>query len=287
MPVKLAENQYGKSHVRLVKVERHGSRHDLKDLSLDIQLSGDFAAAYAEGENARVLPTDTMKNTVYALARRQPLGEIEEFGERLAGHFLTGNAQARRVRVAISQNTWARIRVGGEEHDHAFIRAGGERRTTAIEQDRQGEIGMTVRSGIADLAVLKTSRSAFQGFLHDEYTTLEDAPDRLLSTAVEAEWTYTPGAPGGRRYGDMWRAARQTILEVFANHDSRGVQHTLYAMGSAILERVPEITRIELSLPNRHCHRVDLAPFGLDNPNQVFAPADEPYGLIRAVLERS
>lgn len=284
MPVKLAENQYGKSRVRLVKVERHGSRHEVKDLSLDIQLSGDFAAAYAEGENDRVLPTDTMKNTVYALARQQPLGEIEEFGERLAGHFLSRNAPVGRVRVAISQNAWARIKVGGEEHDHAFIRAGEERRTTVVEQDRSGQPGPTVRSGIADLVVLKTARSAFAGFLRDEYTTLEDAPDRLLSTAVQAEWTYAPGA---RRYGEMWRAARQAILEVFAGHDSRGVQHTLYAIGSAILDRIPGIARIELSLPNRHCHRVDLAPFGLDNPNEVFAPADEPYGLIRAVLARS
>ncbi|HEV2178479.1 MAG TPA: urate oxidase [Terriglobia bacterium] len=284
MPVKLAENEYGKSRVRLVKVERHGSRHELQDLSFDIQLSGDFTAAYAEGKNELVLPTDTMKNTVYALARQQPLGEIEEFGERLTGHFLSRNPQVERVRVAISQNSWARIKAGTREHDYAFVRAGEERRTSVVEQARSGQPGPAVRSGIADLAVLKTSRSAFQGFLRDEYTTLEDTPDRLLSTAVTAEWTC---APGVRRYGEMWRAARQTILEVFANHDSRGVQHTLYAIGSAVLERVPEIARIELALPNRHCYRVDLAPFGLDNPNEVFAPADEPYGLIRAVLARS
>jgi urate oxidase len=290
VPINLAGNQYGKSRVRLVKVERHGSRHEMKDLSLDIQLSGDFAAAYAEGGNDRVLPTDTMKNTVYALARQQPLGEIEEFGERLAGHFLSRNAQVERVRVAISQNAWARIKVAGEEHDHSFVRAGEERRTTVVEQERlshtgqTGLSGLTVRSGIADLVVLKTAGSAFAGFLRDEYTTLQDTPDRLLGTAVKAEWTYAPGA---RRYGEVWRAARETILEVFAGHNSRGVQHTLYAIGSAILERIPEIARIELSLPNRHCHRVDLAPFGLDNPNEVFAPADEPSGLIEAVLTRS
>jgi urate oxidase len=280
MPV-ISENRYGKSRVRLVKVERLGSRDEMKDLSLDIQLSGDFAAAYLEGDNRQVLPTDTMKNTVYALARQGPLGEIEEFGQRLAHHFLDRNPHVSSARIPISQNTWTRIKVEQKEHDHAFVRAGDERRTAVIQADHSG---LTVKSGIADLVVLKTSHSAFQGFVHDEYTTLNDTRHRLLGTAVRAEWTYAPGA---HDYGALWRTARETILEVFAGHDSLGVQHTLYAIGKAVLERIPELIRIELSLPNRHCMLVDLAPFGLDNPNEVFAPTDEPYGLIEAVLTRS
>ncbi len=131
---------------------------------------------------------------------------------------------------------------------------------------------------------MKTARSAFEGFLHDEYTTLKDSRDRLLGTAVKAEWTYAPGAGD---YGKLWRSARKIILEVFAGHDSRSVQHTLYAIGEAVLARIPEVTRIELSLPNRHCLLVDLAPFGLDNPNEVFVPTEEPHGLIEAVLTRA
>jgi urate oxidase len=281
MSVVLSENQYGKSRVRVVKVERRGSRHEMKDLNVDVQLSGDFSAAYLEGDNRKVLPTDTMKNTVYALAREQPVGEIEEFGHRLAEHFLCQNAYVSWVRISISQNDWLRIQVGAQEHDHAFIRAGEERRTAVIQQDRSG---VTVKAGVADLMVLKTTRSAFEGFLHDEYTTLKDSGDRLLGTVVKAEWTYAPGA---RDYGRLWRTARTTILEVFAGHDSRSVQHTLYAMGEAVLGRVPEVTRIELSMPNRHCLWVDLAPFGLDNPNEVFVPTEEPHGLIEAALTRA
>ncbi len=126
MSTTLSENRYGKSRVRLVKVERNGSRHQIKDLNLDIQLSGDFAAAYIEGANRRVLPTDTMKNTVYAFARRQPLGEIEEFGQRLTAHFLSRNAHVTWAQIAISEGGWRLIRVDGQEHDHAFIRAGEE-----------------------------------------------------------------------------------------------------------------------------------------------------------------
>jgi urate oxidase len=281
MSAMLTENRYGKSRVRLIKVERQGSRHEMNDLNVDIQLSGDFSAAYLEGDNRKVLPTDTMKNTVYALAREQPLGEIEEFGQRLAEHFLCRNAHVSWVRIAISQGAWSRIRVDGHEHDHAFIRAGEESRTSVVERDRSG---VKVKAGVADLIVLKTTRSAFEDFLHDEYTTLKDSRDRLLGTAVRAEWTYKPGA---REYGNLWRTARATILEVFADHDSRSVQHTLYAIGEAVIERVPEVNRIELSMPNRHCLWVDLARFGLDNPNEVFVPTEEPHGLIEAVLTRA
>ncbi|HEV2492051.1 MAG TPA: urate oxidase [Terriglobia bacterium] len=281
MSVVLSENQYGKSRVRLVKVERQGSRHELRELTVDIQFAGDFAAAYLEGDNRKVLPTDTMKNTVYALARQQALGEIEDFGARLADHFLRRSAYVGWVRVAISENAWTRIRMGGQEHDHAFVRAGNEWRTAAIEQNRSGT---GIKAGIAGLEVLKTAHSAFENFLQDEYTTLKDTRDRLLATAVTAEWTYAGGA---HDYGALWRTARQTMLEVFAGHDSRGVQHTLYAMGEAVLKRIPAVERIELSLPNRHCLLVDLAPFGLDNPNQVFVPTDEPHGVIVAVLTRS
>lgn len=281
MSLVLSENQYGKSRVRLLKVERDGSRHEVKDLSLDIQLSGEFTAAYLKGDNRKLVATDTMKNTVYALARLQPLGEIEEFGQRLADHFISRNAHVARAKIAISQNDWRRARVGNQEHDHAFIRAGEEHRTAAIDQDRSG---VTVQAGLADLMVLKTAHSRFEGFLRDEYTTLKDTRDRLLGTVVKGEWTYQPGA---KNYGELWRTARQTILEVFAGHDSLSVQHTLYAIGEALLKRIPEVVRIELSLPNRHCLLVDLAPFGLDNPNEVFVPTDEPHGVIEAVITRS
>src|SRR6476619_5360590 len=113
MSIVLSENHYGKSGVRLVKVERHGARHDMSELKVDVQLRGDFAACYETGDNRTVLPTDTMKNTVYALAHRQPVGEIEEFGLRLPDHFLTSNPHVSGARITISQAGWKRILVSG------------------------------------------------------------------------------------------------------------------------------------------------------------------------------
>jgi urate oxidase len=281
MPAILADNQYGKSRVRLVKVERHGTHHEFIDVSVDIKLSGDFAAAYQDGDNRRVLPTDTMKNTVYALAGRGPIGEIEQFGQRLADHFLSRHAHIARASIAISQSSWKRIHVGGRAHDHAFLHGGDERRTAVVEQDRNG---VRTRSGIRDLVVLKTTNSAFVGYIRDEYTTLKETGDRIFGTAVTADWTYRGQ---DLSYGPCWHAVRETMLEIFAGHESQGVQHTLYAMGEAILDRVDAIAEIHIAMPNRHCLLVDLAPFGIDNPNEVFLPIEEPHGLIEATLTRS
>jgi urate oxidase len=280
MSTVLTANHYGKSRVRLVKVERHGSRHDLTDLNVDIQLRGDFAASYEQGDNRQVLPTDTMKNTVYALAHRQPIGEIEEFGLRLADHFVNRNAQVSGARIAISQTGWARIPVGGRAHDHAFLQGGAERRTAVVDRDRSGA---KVRSGISDLIILKTTGSAFEGFIHDEFTTLKETKDRIFGTAVRSDWSYRGDDPS---YGVWWQAVRETILETFACHESLGVQHTLHAMGEAILDRVEAIDEIHIAMPNRHCLLVDLSPFGMDNPNEIFLPIDEPHGLIEATLTR-
>jgi urate oxidase len=272
MSIVLAANRYGKSRVRLVKVERNAARHELTDLNIDIQLTGDFAFSYLEGDNRQVLPTDTMKNTVYALAGQRALGQIEEFGLRLADHFLSRNPQVATAAIAISQTNWQRF------HDHAFVRGGEERRTAVVQQDRSTT---SIRSGIDNLVILKTAGSAFTGYLRDQYTTLKETRDRIFGTAVKAEWIARD-----QSYGVNWKAVRETILQIFAEHASEGVQHTLYAIGEAVLDRVEAISEIHLVMPNRHCLLVDLSPFGQENSNEVFQPIDEPHGLIEATLRR-
>jgi len=272
MSIVLAANQYGKSRVRLVKVERNGARHNLTDLNVDIQLRGDFAASYLQGDNRNVLPTDTMKNTVYALAGQHAMGQIEEFGLRLADHFLSRNPQVSAASIAISQNNWQRF------HDHAFLRGGEERRTAVVHQDRATT---TIRSGIDNLVILKTAGSAFTGYIRDQYTTLKETRDRIFGTAVQAEWIAQD-----QSYAVNRKAVRETILQIFAEHASEGVQHTIYAIGEAILDRVEAISEIRLVMPNRHCLLVDLSPFDQENPNEVFQPIDEPHGLIEATIRR-
>lgn len=280
MGVTLAQNNYGKSRVRLLRVTRREKHHDVKELTLAIQFEGDFEAAHTEGDNRKILTTDAMKNTVYVLAKEYSAEAVEDFALHLVEHFLTYNAQVSSVRVEGVEHPWSRISVGSTPHGSAFIRPGSETRTTVVTGTREKT---AVRAGIEDLVLLKTAKSAFEGFLRDPYTTLRETSDRLLFTAIRSDWLY---AGDEVAYGPAWHGVRQTILEVFAEHDSCSAQHTLYAMGEAVLKSHDEIAEIRLSLPNKHCYLVDLSPFGLENNNEVFLPVDEPHGLIEATLKR-
>src|ERR1700733_1917866 len=281
MAVKLAENNYGETGVRLLRVVGQEGRHDIKELTVSIQFEGDFEAAHTKADNKKILPTDTMKNSVYAIARQYPVEAIEDFALHLIEHFLTYNDQITRVRVEMAENSWSRIPHGAKPHAFAFTRASAQEKRIAFLLGTRD--GTTIRAGIQGLDVLKTAKSAFDGFLRDPYTTLKADRDGILATRIQADWLYEGDEV---EFSPLWHGVRQTLLETFAEHDSKSLQHTLYAMGEAVLATFDRIREIHLSLPNKHFNLVDLAPFGMDNPGEVFLPADEPYGLIEATLRR-
>jgi urate oxidase len=280
MPVKLARNNYGKSRVRLVRVTRINGVHHLKDVSVDIQLEGDFEAVHTRGDNSNVLPTDTMKNTVYVLAQQRPVGAIEEFGQRLVRHFLQNSSQLSAARIAITENLWARIAANNEPHPWAFVSSGREKRTANVSGDRKQ---MSIEAGIDDLLILKSGDSAFDGYIRDPYTTLKETRDRIFATVLKASWSYIRD---DLDFGCCWSSVRDTILTTFADHKSESVQHTMFAIGQSVLNGFADISEIRLSMPNKHHLLIDLAPFGLENHNEVFVPTEEPHGLIEAVLRR-
>lgn len=276
----LADTAYGKSNVRLVQVVRPGDRHALRDLTVSVKFEGDYDACYTQGDNRDVLPTDTMKNTVYAFAARERLAEPEAFALRLAEHFLDCNPRLRRVTIDIREHLWGRITVDGREMGHAFVREGPEVRTAQVKAD---SLEAQVHAGLADLIIMKSSQSAFSGFKRDEYTTLDETRDRLLATSLTATWRYDAGTA----YGPAWHAIRRMLLETFANHESESVQHTLHAMGRAVLDAIADVADIHIVMPNRHHLPVDLTKFGLENRNEIFVATEEPFGLIQATLRRS
>jgi urate oxidase len=224
--------------------------------------------------------TDTMRNVIYAIAREHPLHDIEPFGLHLARHFLTIAPTVAGVRIHLVEHPWRRILSGGAEHDHAFTREAGER--TAVVSGDAG--GLAVRAGLDNLMVLKTTASGWEGFHRDAHTTLPDARDRILATSITATWSY--GGHDGLDFGELWRGIRQQILETFTDHYSPSVQHTIYRMGRAVLEAFPDVERISFSLPNKHHLLYNLAPFGLDNPGEIFHVTSDPYGLIEGTVER-
>lgn len=280
MAITLGPNQYGKAEVRLVTVRRDGPVHHLKDLTVSTSLRGELAATHLTGDNAGVLATDTQKNTVYAFAKEAPVGEIEDFGLRLARHFTGSQENITGARIKIDEHGWDRIAVGGEPHDHAFSRSGDERRTTAVTI-RDGRAWVV--SGIDGLTLLKSTGSEFHGFPRDQYTTLTETDDRILATAVTAKWRYQGDDVD---WAGSHREIRRLMLETFATKHSLSLQQTLYAMGEAVLNAREEVAEVRLSLPNKHHFLVDLSPFGLKNDNEVFYAADRPYGLIEGTILR-
>jgi urate oxidase len=280
MPARLTWNGYGKAAVRLVKVTRTESRHRLSDLTVDVQLQGEFAATHASGDNSAVLPTDTMKNTVYALARTTDVDPPESFGLALARHFLGTCPAAHLAVVRLEAHTWERLTLGGAPHDHAFRRGPAERRTVEVSAERGTA---SVSAGIEALALLKTTGSGFEGFLRDQYTTLPETADRILATEVSARWRYDRHPAD---WSAAWVATRDALVETFARTQSRSVQETLFAMGAAALDACQEIAEIRLVLPNQHHLLVDLSAFGLSNANEVFVATREPYGRIEGVVVR-
>ena len=280
MAIKLGENNYGKSRVRLLRVVRQEGRHDIKELTLGIRFEGEFDTAHTKGDNRKILPTDTMKNTVYVLARQYPVEAVEDFCLHLVEHFLTYNPQVSRVGIEAAENLWSRLPHGGKPSAFTFTRAGLEKRTAELSGTREGT---AIRAGIEGLTVLKTIKSAFDGFLRDPYTTLKEDRNRILSTTFHARWLYEGNET---EFSPIWHGVRQILLETFAEHDSHSLQHTLYAMGEAVLNSFDRIREIHLRLPNKHFNLVDLTPFGMDNPAEVFLPTDEPHGLIEATLRK-
>jgi len=275
----LVWNRYGKSRIRLVKVRRSRDPHEIVDLTVDVQLEGAFEAVFVDGDNRPCLATDTMKNTVYALARQDPIDHVESFAIRLADHFL-GKPAVSRVRISAMEQPWGRLSAAGQPHPHAFVQAGAEHWTCVVTRDTQAT---EIVSGLANLVVLKTTDSGFSGFPRDEFTTLPDTEDRIMATSITAAWTYQAEVPDFSARARVRRA----LVETFAAHQSRSVQHTLYAMGEAALAACADVGSITLTLPNRHHLLVDLTPFGLDNPNEIFVATDQPFGLIEATIRRS
>lgn len=279
--IELAENRYGKSRIRLMKVTRHDYGQELREWTVQVMLRGAFEEAHLQGDNRNILPTDTMKNTVYSLARSSTATYMEDYAQELAGFLLEHNAQVSSASIHIESTLWKRLTVDGEPHPSAFMRGSGELQTTSVERSRAGLVQIV--SGLENLVLLKTANSAFEGFIKDPLTTLPETKDRLFGTAVSAEWRYTSASLD---FDATRFHLREAMLRTFANHDSKSVQQTLYAMAASALDEVAAIDEIEITMPNKHCLLVDLSRFGQDNPNEIFVPTDEPHGYIEARVKR-
>ena len=278
---RLGSNRYGKSRVRLSRITRFDDRNEFNEWTVNVMLYGDFDASYTEADNSKVLPTDTMKNTVYVVARLSKATTIEDFAKELGDYFLENNVQVTKASIVVEEKAWERMAVDGTPDAATFQLRGPEVSTALAVREKGGEWEVT--SGIDGLTILKTAHSAFTGYVKDKLTTLKPATDRILGTRATVEWDYADSSPN---YAEVRARILSSLLKVFAAHNSMSVQHTLFDMGKAALEAAPEIARIHLSMPNLHHLLASLGTFGLENPNHIFVPIDEPHGTIEATIER-
>jgi urate oxidase len=278
---RLGENRYGKSRVRLSRITRHGDRHDFQEWTVRVLFQGDFEPSFTQADNSCILPTDTMKNTVYSIARNSKAAAIEEFAIELGDYFLANNPQVSGASVEIEEKNWERLHCDGSAESTTFKLGGPELNTVAAKRERSGNWSIT--SGISGLTILKTTNSAFTGYIKDRLTTLKPATDRIFGTSATVTWTY---ASATQDFAAVRTRVLAALLRTFAAHHSMSVQHTLFDMGKAALDGAPEIAAIKLTMPNLHHLLADLGPFGQDNPNHIFVPIDEPHGYIEAMIER-
>ena len=281
MPIKLAANAYGKNAVNLSRVIRHAGHHEFRHVSVSVQLTGNFEAAHTVGDNSLILPTDTQKNTVYALAKEHFTGPIEAFGLVLARHFVARNPQVSKARIEIVEHLYQRMNFDGQAHPHAFVGGGSEKRRAVVELRADGTT--TVWAGIKGLLLLKTADSGFVGYPKDEYTMLPETTDRILATECEAEWEYTAA---DLDFEAQYQHIRTGLLRTFAGHQSLSVQHTLYAIGEEILKANDAVKEVSLVMPNKHHIPFNLEPFGQPNTNEVFVATDAPFGYITGTVVR-
>jgi urate oxidase len=277
----LAENRYGKHRVRVVRLKRDRPVHSFEEWTVEVLLTGNFVDCFEIGDNARIMATDSMKNTVYSLAKDTTATSIEEFALELAEYLTETNPQIDSAMVNVTGVPWSHLIVNGTTASSAFIKDGGEVETTSVSRKRDSK--SSISSGLENLVIMKTANSGFEGFIRDVHTTRPESADRLFGTAVRSRWLYNYDT---LNFTEARAKIRNALLQIFAEHDSKSVQHTLYAMAKAALDTVPQITEIELTMPNKHCLLVDLSKFGKTNHNEIFVPTEEPYGYIEATIRR-
>ena len=280
MGIKLGLNAYGKNAVNLSKIIRHKDYHEFRQVSVNVSLEGDFETAHTIGDNSKILPTDTQKNTVYALAKEYFTSSIEAFGLILSDHFYSKNPQVSKTTIEITEYCWNRMNIDGKAHSHSFINGGSEKHISTIIQT---DSGIQVNSGIKDLLILKTTDSAFENYIRDQYTTLKEASDRIFSTFCEISWDYFSSDAD---FSALYNNIRNCLLKTFSAHKSLSVQHTLYAMGEDVLKTFDAVKEITLKMPNKHHILANLEPFGMGNKNDIFIATDEPYGYITGTVVR-
>lgn len=292
MSAGLGWNRYGKMNVRLLRVVKDSPKHEVNEFTAQMLLEGPFDGAFENSDNSSIVPTETQKNTLYALSKKYSVEHIERWASSCAKDMLARHKHLTAVFVHVDKIPWQRINVDGKDHPHAFMTGTGGTRFATLRQTRSGITQFS--AGFKDLKVMKTTMSGFEGFIRDEYTTLKETKDRIMATKVYCEWNYLPSIDvAGTDFNAIFAQIQKITLKNFAGDFVKGtysasVQATIYNIGMEVLRTFPSIQDITLKLPNLHYYYVNFDDFKTDlkNNNEVFLTFDGAAGQIEATIER-
>lgn len=297
----LADSTYGKDNVKFLKVKKDPSNPKLQQImeaTVKVLLRGTFDVSYTEADNAPIIPTDSIKNTILIMAKTNDTWPSEKFAAKLALHFTSKYSHVSGVSIKMYHDRWVKFNVDGNQSLHSFVHQGPEKKIVELEYDRvPGPAQYKLSTSIKDLTVLKSTNSMFYGFNVCEYTTLKPTTDRVLSTDVYAKWDWSSSKLGSLHtlakgtcddvFDKVFDEARAVTLDIFAKENSASVQASMYNMGAAILAKAPQLEYVSYELPNKHYFLFDLKWFkGLENDNELFYPSPHPNGLIRCKVGR-
>lgn len=278
--MKLLHKTYGKDHVRVMRIDRKPDRHEVRELTVRAMLTGDFEGAFTKADNSTSVATDTVKNLINVVARENLSLGTELFCAAVARKLLGCYAGVESATVTAHETKWVRLKVGGVAHPHGFVLDSNGKPFAKVVATRDG---MTTESGLSAFTFMKSTESGWENYIRDRFTTIPETHDRLVATAMDAFWRWS-AAPAD--YEASNALILSELLRVFATTYSASVQDSLYRMGAAALEAVPEIAEISMACPNKHYLLANLSPFGMENDNQVFVSTDEPHGQIECTVGR-
>ncbi len=276
----LLHKTYGKDHVRVMRIGRNGDRHEVRELTVRAMLTGNFDGAFTHADNATSVSTDTVKNVINVVARENLALGTELFCAAVAKRLLESYPNVDSATVTGHETKWSRLTVKGSPHPHSFLLDNNGKPFAKVAATRDS---MATESGLSAFTFMKCTQSGWENYIKDQYTTIPETHDRLLATAMDASWRWN-AAPAD--YDAANAKILATLMDVFATTYSSSMQDSLYRMGTAALEAVPQLSDISMACPNKHYLPLNLAPFGLDNNNQVFVATDEPHGQIECTVGR-
>nr|8OFK_AAA Chain AAA, Uricase [Gallus gallus]8OFK_BBB Chain BBB, Uricase [Gallus gallus]8OFK_CCC Chain CCC, Uricase [Gallus gallus]8OFK_DDD Chain DDD, Uricase [Gallus gallus]8OH8_AAA Chain AAA, Uricase [Gallus gallus]8OH8_BBB Chain BBB, Uricase [Gallus gallus]8OH8_CCC Chain CCC, Uricase [Gallus gallus]8OH8_DDD Chain DDD, Uricase [Gallus gallus] len=279
--------EYGKNTIKFLRLHREGKKHFVKEVEVCTHLRLTSAHEYLDGNNSFVIPTDTIKNIVLVLAKKNGISSIEQFAIDICKHFMTTFCQVAYVKTYIQEVPWQRQYQNGVPHIHSFILVPDGIRFCEAEQCRNGPL--VVCAGIKDLKLMKTTQSGFEGFYRNEHTTLPERNDRILCGEFFCKWSY--GECRDFDFDCIWSKVRECILEAFSGPPDCGeyspsYQRTVNCIQMCVLSRVPQVQVIEVILNNNFYNVVDMKALGCTNDKEVLVPVETPYGSCACTLGR-